>query len=569
MTPILEHPQDFEEQADPFRSGNFPLDVKGTPIVAKSPILRRDFLAAVVVVGTAVFLAGGKSIAAEPEAGKPVSPGKSLPFLMADDFEDLDFIAWRVEPGQPDPHNPLLEPEMPWDSGGVMGHGTVLRDPIDGLWKAWQVSFPAPPKTEKFDSIWFQSMITYLESTDGVRWRRPKMKFHKWPGHDETNIILDVWSSYASVIIEPGRTEWPYEMFVFRNPNYLDGSGRIEGLPLPVGADRHSYGFYRYRSKDGKDWRPVDGPLQLETSDSCYIYRFGGDGYVCYHKTELPAFPGGLTLFDVADGGVRLIGRRTSSDGKEWSDPTQIVMSPDWRDPGDTQFMELCPIQVPGGYIAVVSVYHNMTQTIDLQWAASRDGIHWWRPERRPTLANAPLGEFGGGMIWPMRRPVFDEDQLHVYYGGSEGLHGDLYNTRYSGPRALRSRGETLSRQSFTFGGDFSAFCRASWTADRLWALAPAHGGYTEGRATTRKSRLGGRQLVVNVTTRPGGRLRVELLDGAGRVLPGYSADDCEPVQGDHHALQVKWKGGAAAPANASQARLLLSRAFLYGMEWR
>jgi hypothetical protein len=162
-----------------------------------------------------------------------------------------------------------------------------------------------------------------------------------------------------------------------------------------------------------------------------------------------------------------------------------------------------------------------------------------------------------------------DGGRLHVYYGGTEGNHGDLYNTRFSGPRVLRARGEVLSRQSFTYGGDYGALCRATWTADRLWALAAAHGGYTEGAATTRKAPLAGKQLVVNATTRPGGTLRVELLDGDGRTLPGYSAADCETVSGDHHAATVRWKGGERAPAGAARARFLFRRAFLYGLAWQ
>ncbi len=535
---------------------------------------RRGFLAAASVAGSGAILAAQDRVAAQP--AQPKAALKALPFLMPEDFDDLDFMAWRVEPGRPDPHNPLLEPAMPWDSGSVFAHGTLLRDPIDNLWKAWNVSIPAP-MPDHYDSRWFQALLTYLESEDGVRWRRPSLSLRKWPGHPENNIIMDIWTTYASVNIDPARKDWPYEMFVFRNPNYLGGPNRIEGLPLPAGAKGHPYGLYRYRSKNGKDWRPIEGPLTLDTTDSCYIYRQGNSGarsvsegpYVSYHKTELPAFPGGLTPFDVADGGVRLIGRRTSTDGSRWSDPTRIILAPDWRDPADTQFMELCPLEVPGGFAATLTVYHNLTQTIDLQWAASRDGINWWRPERRPALANAPLGEYGGGMIWPMRQPVVDGDRLHVYYGGTEGLHGDLYNRRASGPRVLRARGEILSRQSFTYGGDFAALCRASWTADRLWALAGAHGGYTEGTAVTRPAKLAGKQLLVNATTRPGGRLRVEILNEAGRPLPGFTAEDCEPVRGDHHAATVRWKGGTRAPAGAVKARILLLRAFLYGMEWR
>src|SRR5262249_58020432 len=111
---------------------------------------------------------------------------------------------------------------------------------------------------------------------------------------------------------------------------------------------------------------------------------------------------------------------RLSTDASPGSAQRATVMPRAWRAPADTQFMELCPVAVPGGYVATLTVYHNMTQTIDLQWAASRDGIKWWRPERRPALANAALGEYGGGMIWPMRQPVVDGDQLHVYYAGTE-----------------------------------------------------------------------------------------------------------------------------------------------------
>src|SRR5437660_10342996 len=115
--------------------------------MARTGPSRRGFLAAASGGPAAALLPTGEALPVQPAAPIPnKAAARPLAFLMADDFEDLEFMAWRVEPGRPDPHNPLLEPGMPWDSGGVFAHGTVLRDPIDGLWKAWQVSFPASAK---------------------------------------------------------------------------------------------------------------------------------------------------------------------------------------------------------------------------------------------------------------------------------------------------------------------------------------------------------------------------------------------------------------------------------------
>jgi hypothetical protein len=112
---------------------------------------------------------------------------------------------------------------------------------------------------------------------------------------------------------------------------------------------------------------------------------------------------------------------------------------------------------------------------------------------------------------------------------------------------------------------------------DRLYALISAAGGPTLGTAVTRSRPLGGRRLVVNLVTRPPkkghgldeGYLQVELLDGQGKPLAGFTRGDCPLLRGDHAALSVKWKRGAAAPAAARKARFYLKRAFLYGFDFR
>src|SRR6516225_5785697 len=84
------------------------------------------------------------SAISRPAALRPGLPEKhqdeQFSFLMAEDLVEKHNIAWRVELARDEAANPLMEPEFPWESAAVFSHGTVLIDPIDGLWKAWYIS---------------------------------------------------------------------------------------------------------------------------------------------------------------------------------------------------------------------------------------------------------------------------------------------------------------------------------------------------------------------------------------------------------------------------------------------
>ncbi len=520
---------------------------------------------------TAMVGAGTVSTTAAQQTSA-VSPSKRLPLLAPDDFESLQLVAWRVEPGQPDARNPLLEPAMPWDSGGIMAHGTVLHDPIDGLWKAWQVSTPGEEKLDGLKTVHeHQRRLTYLESKDGVNWYRPLLPFVRWPGHDRTNIIFDLDSGgtsvYASVFVDPTNTAWPYEMFVMRGPLY---GGQKENKVGHLPGPKERLGTYRYRSKDGKDWKLSEGPINPSVGgggDVSYVYREADGSYVSYFKTYPKAREGDriIPYDNNARGGLRSVSRRTSPDGSEWGGE-QLVLTRDWRDPDYAQFLEICPVRVDGGYVALVNYYDAVIKTMCLQLAASRDGITWWRPDRRPVLANPPLGDWGGGMIWQMHHPIIEGGKMHVYYAGSEGLHGEIYDTRF-GPR-LEVGGETVMGVNAPTLPFSTALCRATWEFDRLYALTSSVGGVTLGEAVTRPGKPAGAHLTVNVHVKSGGALRAELLDRAGQPMLGFTAEDCEPIIGDHRRATFHWRGGATAPAAAVKTRFVFKRAFLYGFVW-
>jgi len=70
--------------------------------------------------------------------------------------------------------NPVLTGDLPFEHDFACLHGTVLKDPIDGLFKAWYLSGGVG--------------IGYAVSEDGIEWRKPFYDLFPTDGK-ETNIV--------------------------------------------------------------------------------------------------------------------------------------------------------------------------------------------------------------------------------------------------------------------------------------------------------------------------------------------------------------------------------------------
>ena len=514
-------------------------------------------------------------------------------FLMSEDFLERRNVAWRVEAAEQDPANPLVEPKYPWDTACTFLHGSIMVDPADELWKAWYLS-KAYAETGNPGA---GRILTYAESEDGVRWTRPELDISPHEGKP-SNILFDLdsggLSQHPSVILHPDADpDYRYEMFILRYPE-LGPVDVVRGFPLPPGETKHTGGVYRYHSADGKNWQPWE-KLGLSTRDSILVHQLSDGTYRTYYKGIQPVPPGGLVPYDASVGECRIIVMRTSEDGTHWSG-YEPVITPDWLDPQDTQFMELDTVPEKGGTIATLTVYHLLTQTIDIQFAASRDGKRWWRPDRRPCVPLGNLGDYGGGMIWPLQVPLHHDGRLYFYYAGCEGLHMDYMTTEmYQNfrksfrwphyPTGLRTGTE---KDSYTpiAGITFfhSAGCRASWKLGRLWAAVTASGGPMGGMLGTKPLSVGGKRLRVNAQTIRDGSLQVELLKGTSvsgleaelpddlvideKPIPGFSRADCTAFKGDSEAAFIRWKGGDRVPVDQVRARFYFNQTRLYSFDW-
>ncbi len=75
----------------------------------------------------------------------------------------------------------------------------------------------------------------------------------------------------------------------------------------------------------------------------------------------------------------------------------------------------------------------------------------------------------------------------------------------------------------------------------------------------------------MNVEVRPGGKVRVGLLDEKGEAAPGRAVEDCQAITDDRLDAVVRWKNGRDAGDRAgrpTRMRVELTAASLYGFQF-
>ena len=322
------------------------------------------------------------------------------PLLDVDSFASLHLAAWRIElPAEPPAV--LLEPEFPWDAD-VHAEGTVLIDPFDHMYKAFYVS---APETYPSGGQTQGRVLTLATSVDGLNWTRPLLDVVPWGNSSKTNILLKLASAGAelsqiSVFAHPGALiSQRYEMFLLGSeppPSFTKAAaaGRLV-LPGACGTVSHEHCTYRMVSSDAIHWEPIEVLDPNSDSDGSFVFREPDGSFAAYIKASTAAPPGGLAPYDVGAGGQRMMVISRSVNGSIWSRPF-YCSQPDWRDSQGDQFVGLygsdgptegfCGIDGKPVYLGLVGVFHTLAQTIDNQWAISKDGETWWRPERRPNV---------------------------------------------------------------------------------------------------------------------------------------------------------------------------------------
>ena len=442
----------------------------------------------------------------------------------------------------------LFTNEKPWEKMSL-GFVTVRRD--GGKYRSWYGARIGKGANEQF--------LCYAESDDGFSWKKPGLGLFEFGGSRKNNIVsVGPHALQGSVFID--RDAPPDERYkkMTHCPQWYHEGQEIsapEGLKLwkelgEAGLSRDEVrqkvrlvGTHRAEvSPDGIHWTLRKEPLfeMFCDSQTVGLYDEVRKVYVGYFRTHT--------------GGRRGIGRSETRSFRTWPEP-QPVFIPDLADGLSDSFYTnaYCRYPESGLHLMFPAVFHQIEDNVDVQLAVSRDGINWYRPQRKPIVPSGTLGsgEEGGPYVGPELLELPD-GRFAVPYHASGSMHNEGYY------RAEPRNGR---------------IAWASWPKHRLGGLRAAKLG-----AFTLTSRnCDGAGLFLNCLVQRGGWIRAALYRDlpyppeSTKPIDGYGFEDCDPVTGDHGKAQVRWRGSPDLTNLRDQKvciRFELSKATLFAFEF-
>ncbi len=403
----------------------------------------------------------------------------------------------------------VIVPDRPWEKRMISFYTTVIDE--GGRLRMWYICRDDANRPN----------LAYAESVDGVNWTKPVLGLAGHGGSKQNNLV-GVPSLDGAVFRDP-RAE-PGEEYVYV-------------------SHATSEGTFRYTSPDGLRWRRDAEPLLPFRADTQNIAFW--DERVGRYVLYLRAWDVGgewrdrlrkvvrlelETLARPAD--VRPSGRGANPenprDRPRIVDEIPTVLRADAGDPPGTDVYTIAAQRYPldpRWYVGFPSLFlrdrHISDGRLEVQFIGSRDGVRWERYDRAPYVAPGLAGGESQNMTYIGPGLVVRGDEIWQYGTGFRGRHGAVEE------RKLRPEGAIYRH------------------VQRVDGFVSLDTGGAPGWARTVPVPVEAARLRLNVDTGALGNLRVALLDGAGRPLPGFSADDCDPVWTNATGAEVSWRGNS------------------------
>jgi hypothetical protein len=442
----------------------------------------------------------------------PVDIGRQL---FVDDFLIEQTTLDRVfHHPKKHPANPVLKPETelelnarrvapvfhgePGAPAATPKSGGVWWDADAGHFKMW------------YEAGWLNT-IALATSRDGITWDRPEFDIR--PG---TNQVLPVDLT-------------PDSWTVVRNWDATDPAEKYTLFIAAPGADHHATSL---TSPDGIHWnnRTKAG---ICGDRSTHFYNPFRKKWVYSIRTGFANRGRARQYYETSD----------FMKGAAWTNAERIPwLMTDELDPTDyltgdrPQLYNFDAVAYESLMLGMFEIHQGpdnatcnrvgLPKITELQFAYSRDGFHWQRPDRRIAIPAERKDVWDRGYVQSIGNVcVIQGDELWFYYSAYQG------NPATAGKEWMQDGG------MYSHGATGVAVLRRDGFASMDAGAAP-------GTLTTRPVTFSGRRLFVNAAV-AAGSVRAEIRDLSGRPIAPFTLENSIPFGGDETLTALGWKHGA------------------------
>ena len=439
----------------------------------------------------------------------------------------------RITMNPPVKAGPVLVPDKPWEDFRLTSYFTVVQD--GGLCRMYYSCF-SKDQWHTPDSWEEHAYLCYAESDDGLAWRKPSLGIVEFEGSKDNNIILRSVVD-GTVFIDPhAPPERRYKLLSTAGP--------------------HKGGLRVSCSADGIHFNLADAAVSPWNPDSqqnaFWDERLGKYAVYLRGRSDM-----GIEV------GNRLVVRAAIDDiEKDWSVEPRIVFRSDELDHPEVDFYTNACIKYPWAqeaYLMFPAAYHHYPPEmgndglLDTCVAASRDGIEWRRPDRKPYVCLGEASEWDACFVMMGVGLVRKGNRIYQYYSGVDLSHG--------GTRGMSED----ERKRWRRWGKIGA------TVQRLDGFFSADAEYTGGWFVTPPLAFSGNMLALNINTTAAGMAKVAMLDAEGEPVPGFAIEDCDKIMGNDAAHVVTWRGDSDVSSLAGRSvrlRIEARSAKLYAFQF-
>ena len=496
-----------------------------------------------------LLLLSGQPLPAEHHNGdEPLDIGTRLELFLDDHLIESMTGDLDLELRTPLSAGKALTFEKPWE-GTTCFYVSVVHG--DGLYRMYYrghslPSAVAPSLLEPGETVIPEHLevTCYAESRDGRSWTKPSLGLVEFEGSKDNNIIWDGCGNHNFMVFRDGNPAVPAEQ------RYKALASGTPNRPL-----KRMMGMV---SADGIRWKAIqEKPILTQPPTD-----WGGDGifwdsarnrYVAYLRVWYPPRHSRPGVRRPAT--IRAIGLATSTDFLNWSDLQDIDLGGAPRDHFYTNgmtpyfraphlFLGFPKRFVPWRTYLSDSPENGVSDTV---FMSSRDGLNWDR-----TFLESFIRPGRDRKNWINRNNMTatgvvetgdDEISLYVLRNyKSPSIHMERMTLRTDGFASLRAR-------------------------------------YSGGEILTRPLKFEGSNLVLNFSTSAAGSIRLEIQDGDGSPLPGFSLAESPLIWGDEVEHTIRWKRSHSQATSdkplgrvsgkAVRLRFVMKDADLYSLRFR